>query len=67
MNTTPEVLDTSQAAHYLRMSPRTLEKLRATRSGQTYCEPTARRVVYRIGDLREWLAGKRVGHGVQAG
>ncbi|MFP6643719.1 MAG: helix-turn-helix domain-containing protein [Candidatus Latescibacterota bacterium] len=61
LTTTPEVLDTAQAAHFLRISTRTLEKMRATNCGPPYCEPTPRRTVYITSDLREWLAGKRVG------
>ena len=61
MTTIPfEVLDTEQAAHYLRLSVRTLENLRAAGDGPTYCQPTPRRYVYQIDDLRAWVAGKRV-------
>ena len=64
---TPEVLDTEQAAHYLHLSVRTMESLRVTGEGPDYCQPTERRIVYRLEDLRAWLAGKRVSNGIQAG
>ena len=60
MNTMREVLDTEQAADYLRLSVRTLENMRADGVGPTYCTPTPRRFVYRLEDLRAYLLNRRV-------
>lgn len=64
-----EVLDTEEAAHYLRLSPRTLEDMRHKDTGPAYCEAGTNRRVYRIEDLRAWLVSRRkeTSDGVQAG
>ena len=49
---------TTQAAGYLGLSPRTLEKLRVQGGGPTYAK-FGRRVVYAVEDLDRWAAERR--------
>jgi hypothetical protein len=49
---------TAQAAGYLGLSPRTLEKLRVRGGGPTYAK-FGRRVVYAVEDLDHWAAERR--------
>ena len=49
---------TAQAAGYLGLSPRTLEKLRVRGGGPTYAK-FGRRVVYAVEDLDRWAAERR--------
>jgi hypothetical protein len=49
---------TAQAAGYLGLSPRTLEKLRIRGGGPTYVK-FGRRVVYAVEDLDRWAADRR--------
>jgi predicted DNA-binding transcriptional regulator AlpA len=51
---TPLVLDTTQAASRVGLSVSTLAKLRLSGNGPVYCK-LGRRVVYRVGDLDDWL------------
>jgi len=48
------LLTTTEAAEILRISPRTLERLRQTGTGPLY-RKIGRRVVYRESDLAGWL------------
>jgi len=48
-----------EAANYLRLSERTLERLRLTGGGPRYCK-LGRRVVYRSEDLLAWVAARVV-------
>jgi hypothetical protein len=51
-------LTTSEAARFVRLSPRTLERLRVQGTGPRYIKagPGKRaKVLYRPADLREWL------------
>jgi hypothetical protein len=51
-------LSNDEAAEYMRISPRTLEKLRTKRQGPAY-HKIGRRVVYGLEDLRSYLAQHR--------
>jgi hypothetical protein len=58
----PALLTTAEAAHLLRLSVPTLERLRVTGDGPTFIKlgPGKRcRVVYRRADLNAWLNGQR--------
>ncbi|MBU0516942.1 MAG: helix-turn-helix domain-containing protein [Proteobacteria bacterium] len=57
MNTSP-FLDTRQAAQYLGLSPRTLEKWRLTGSGPTH-RKFGSRVLYSVDDLDLWAKTRR--------
>ena len=48
-------LSNEEAAEYMRISPRTLEKLRTKRQGPAY-HKIGRRVVYVLSDLQAYLA-----------
>lgn len=50
---TPRFLNNSEAAEFLRLSPRTLEKQRVIGGGPRF-RKFGRRVMYAIGDLEEW-------------
>ena len=54
----PEYLTTMEAAEKLRMSRRTLEKMRLTGSGPSYFK-LGRLVVYSSQTLQEWVEGGR--------
>jgi len=49
------LLTQAEAADYLRLSERTLERWRVTGSGPAFCK-LGRRVLYRAADLDEWIA-----------
>lgn len=51
-------LTTKEAAYYLRLSPRTLEKMRVTGSGPNY-RKHGRYVRYNINDLNAWSENGR--------
>ena len=53
-----EYVRTRQAARYLSLSPRTLEKLRVNGTGPDYFKMD-RAVLYAIGELDAWLARNR--------
>lgn len=55
---TPINLSNDEAAEYMRISPRTLEKLRTKRQGPAY-HKIGRRVVYVLADLQVYLAQHR--------
>lgn len=58
-----DVLDTPDAAKYLRLSPPTLERLRLTGGGPAFCKLTPGprgSVRYRKSDLDAWLASRLV-------
>ena len=50
---TPQFLSNMQAASYLNLSPRTLEKLRVVGGGPLY-RKLGRRVIYAVSDLNDW-------------
>jgi hypothetical protein len=54
------LLDTSEAARVLRLSPRTLERLRVSGAGPRFVRAGLRRVLYRDCDLETWLADRVV-------
>lgn len=57
----PKYLTTPEAAHYLRLSPRSLERYRVEGNGPAYLKagPGKRaRVFYRPADLDEWLEAR---------
>jgi excisionase family DNA binding protein len=51
---TPDVLDTPEAAAYIRLSKPTLERLRLTGEGPQYAK-LGKAVRYRRTDLDDWL------------
>lgn len=55
-----ELLTTEEAAKYLRLSPRTLERYRVTGEGPRFLK-VGRLVFYRQSDLDEWLKNKSRG------
>lgn len=60
-NAIPErYLDNQQAAHYLKLSPRTLDRLRLTGEGPRF-RKFGRRVIYAIDDLEAWANERIVG------
>lgn len=60
-----ELLDTPQAAAYLRVSPGTLEVWRATRRYSTLrFVKVGSRVYYRRTDLDAWLESRTVGEAI---
>ena len=56
----PEFLTTDEAAAFLRLSPRTLEKQRVLGGGPRFRKFGAR-VVYAMADLRTWADGHTYG------
>jgi predicted DNA-binding transcriptional regulator AlpA len=50
----------AEAAEFLRLSPRTLERYRVAGTGPRYCK-LGRRVAYREADLDAWIAARVVG------
>lgn len=58
---TPRLLTTIEAAKALRLSPRTLERLRVQGTGPSYMKAgrgLRARVLYTIEDLNAWIARK---------
>ena len=53
-----EVLRPLEAAEELRLSKRTLERMRVNGDGPKYVRLGSRRIGYRIADLRDWLASR---------
>ena len=53
-----DLMTTEEAALYVRLSPRTLERYRVTGEGPTYLK-NGRRVLYRQADLDQWLENNR--------
>jgi len=53
----PELLTNAEAAAFVRLSPRTLEKFRVLGGGPRYKKLGAR-VRYSVEDLRAWLASR---------
>jgi predicted DNA-binding transcriptional regulator AlpA len=49
------LLSEAEAARYLALSPRTLERWRSTGEGPRYCKQS-RRIAYRREDLDAWIA-----------
>ena len=56
----PEFLTNDEAAAFLRLSPRTLEKQRVLGGGPRYRKFGARGL-YAVGDLRTWADGRAYG------
>ena len=56
----PEFLTNDEAAAFLRLSPRTLEKQRVLGGGPRYRKFGAR-VLYAVTDLRAWADGRAYG------
>ena len=55
----PDILDTPEAASYIRLSKPTLERLRLTGDGPPYAK-LGKAVRYRRTDLDAWLASRLV-------
>ena len=53
-------LDNEQAAHYLKLSPRTLDRQRLTGKGPRF-RKFGRRVIYAIEDLEAWANARICG------
>jgi predicted DNA-binding transcriptional regulator AlpA len=60
------MLTQREVAHYLRLSERTLERLRVTGDGPAFVK-LLRRVLYRQADLDEWIASRVVRSTSEAG
>jgi Helix-turn-helix domain len=54
----PEHVTLTEAAEWLRCSTRTLERLIADGSGPPVIRISERRLIFRVADLRKWLAGR---------
>jgi hypothetical protein len=50
-------LTNAETAKYLRLSPRTLEKMRGLGNGPHFCK-FGRRVLYEISEVDAWAAGR---------
>lgn len=55
----PDILDTPEAASYIRLSKPTLERLRLTGDGPPYAK-LGKAVRYRRSDLDAWLASRLI-------
>lgn len=55
----PEVVDERGASPFVGLSPATLRTLRSRGGGPPYAK-VGKRVVYRVADLRSWLARRVV-------
>lgn len=56
---TLEILDSREAAIYLRTSRSTLAKLRMRRDGPAFIRQSSRKTLYRKADLDAWLDARR--------
>ena len=56
------LLDTKEAAAYLRLAPITLAKLRNTGFGPLYLRLTPRAIRYRMRDLQQWALEQQHTH-----
>jgi excisionase family DNA binding protein len=56
---TPDILDTREAAAYIRLAKPTLERFRLTGDGPRYAK-MGKAVRYRRTDLDEWLASRLI-------
>ena len=59
MTDTAEILDPEEAAHFLRLSPRTLEYYRQKDRGPVYSK-LGKNVVYEREALRQWVREHRI-------
>ncbi len=55
-----EYLDTREAAKLVRLSPRTLERLRTTGAGPAFSKAGSKIVIYSRLDIETWLSQRRV-------
>jgi excisionase family DNA binding protein len=55
----PDILDTPEAASYVRLSKPTLERFRLTGDGPPYAK-LGKAVRYRRADLDDWLASRLI-------
>ena len=58
IDTLPRYLNTVQAAAWLGLSPRTLQRMRVTGDGPPYVK-WRRRVIYDRADLDDWVAQRK--------
>jgi predicted DNA-binding transcriptional regulator AlpA len=58
MSSNPEIMTEKEAAQFLRLSPRTLQRLRLDGGGPPVFQLTERRLAYGLEDLRNWLASR---------
>ncbi len=61
----PRYLDNDEAAAFLRLSPRTLEKQRVIGGGPRF-RKFGRRVVYAVTDLQSWADARAFGSTTEA-
>ena len=57
-DTLPRYLDTVQAAAWVGLSPKTLQRMRVTGEGPVYAK-WRRRVIYDRADLDDWVARRK--------
>lgn len=55
----PDILDTPEAASYVKLSSVTMERLRLKGDGPLYCK-LGKAVRYRRADLDDWLASRLI-------
>jgi predicted DNA-binding transcriptional regulator AlpA len=58
----PEHLTLDETAEWLRCSTRTLQRLLETGSGPPVIRLSERRLIFRVADLRTWLAARTTGY-----
>uniref|UniRef100_A0A6M3LCU7 Putative DNA binding, helix-turn-helix domain containing protein n=2 Tax=viral metagenome TaxID=1070528 RepID=A0A6M3LCU7_9ZZZZ len=54
-----ELMDVTEAAEFLRLSRVTLDIWRSAKTGPPFIR-AGRRILYRLDDLREWVAARQV-------
>ena len=54
-----ELMDVNETAEFLRVAKITLDMWRSAKTGPPYVR-VGRRVLYRLADLREWVAARQV-------
>ena len=55
-----EFVRTKEAARILKLSESLLEKMRVTGNGPPFCKAGPRIVVYRVGDILNWLESRKI-------
>lgn len=54
----PLVVTEAEAAQLLRLSPRSLQRLRLDGGGPPFCRLSERRIGYAVSELNRWLAAR---------
>ncbi len=60
------VLTEAEAARILRLSPRTLQRMRLDGGGPRFCRLTEKRIGYDIADLQTWVSARSVASTAEA-